>query len=370
MGFVALDNKTFCSRHQHKLTPYLLFKPLPHNRNVNTGCITVAKGKSTATAILPIYNDGKRGCFFDAGVNKSLTGDLLGFKIGECRGMGIGAVVFGYPHLLPGVQKNGGIEGVLRKAKEIMEDGGITVMDLNGVGQGEGKGVDVIGEALGDGIVDILHCNEDELKVLVGREGTTGLSETIEDAKEFVKKWNVAILAVTRGANECVVCCADKERFKTTPCLPEVWKGMVGIGKKIAGNKGEGAINANGGGDAWTAGFLCAAMMRKVNLKKTGKKGPKKKQKKKRSRGPPANAFTLFAKGFFEDLVAKATAAGMNPQDEEVRRKLVLQCDRNWAALGKEEKRRFSGERDEGGDCNMDILTPILFILLLNSVGG
>jgi hypothetical protein len=116
------------------------------------------------------------------------------------------------------------------------------------------------------------------------------LSETLASARSFVKEHNVAVLAVTRGAKECVVVCGSKvrergvvwiglpkvpgtnipfashtakERFEKTPRLPQSWWGKEEIG--TASNLGEDVeINANGGGDSWTAGFLTAALMRRT----------------------------------------------------------------------------------------------------------
>ncbi|GMI33333.1 hypothetical protein TrRE_jg3814, partial [Triparma retinervis] len=90
-----------------------------------------------------------------------------------------------------------------------------------------------------------------------------------------------------------------------------------------------------------------AALMRKTEEEKKGgakkemKRKTRKKKKKKKRRRPPANAFTLFAKGFFEDLVAKSIAKGMNPKEDRMRQELVLKCDRAWAALDKDAKRQF-----------------------------
>ena len=39
--------------------------------------------------------------------------------------------------------------------------------------------------------------------------------------------------------------------------------------------------------------------------------------------------------------MSKALEAGLNPKDNDVRQDLVLQCDRAWAALSKDQKKKF-----------------------------
>ena len=318
------------------------------SRNVSLEFIKTSKQGSTGTAVLPIYRDGKRGCWFSAGVNATVTGEALSTMVGMCSGTGVGGTVFGYPNLLPSVLSNGGVSELLREARDTMEGGGIVVVDFNGVGEG---GFQKMEEAVEDGLVDIVHVNEEELRVMClgkdrresdnkgegvgGNEGkmpgedekmkeqekegdsaaqdaettdaktdhdgktigagstiTLGieLSETLASARSFVKEHNVAVLAVTRGAKECVVVCGSKvrergvvwiglpkvpgtnipfashtakERFEKTPRLPQSWWGKEEIG--TASNLGEDVeINANGGGDSWTAGFLTAALMRRT----------------------------------------------------------------------------------------------------------
>ncbi|GMI28423.1 hypothetical protein TrRE_jg853, partial [Triparma retinervis] len=129
-----------------------------------------------------------------------------------------------------------------------MEEGGIVVVDFNGAKEG---GFDVVEKAVGLGLVDVVHVNEEEMRLMWGEErwweggakgaeGTdaakkadgaaqadysaadnaeaqkraasvdSGVSETLSLARRVVSEFNIAVLAVTRGAKECVVVCGSK----------------------------------------------------------------------------------------------------------------------------------------------------------------
>ena len=111
-------------------------------RNVNTKHVQNARERDpdarTALAVLPIYKDGRRGCFFDAASNAKFSAtDLVRIMEdlavpGNSDESSYGAFLFGYPHLLPMIQGEA-LAHVFTKARIGMENGGITVLDLNGV---------------------------------------------------------------------------------------------------------------------------------------------------------------------------------------------------------------------------------------------
>ena len=136
------------------------------SRNVDTKYIKAARDKEkeksnrTALAVLPIYKDGRRGCFFDAASNatfsavhmmdmiKSLSSGSMGPELDTSLMSAAdldnyhadldqmtptyGAFLFGYPHLLP-MLKGEALAQVFLEARNCMIDGGIIVLDLNGV---------------------------------------------------------------------------------------------------------------------------------------------------------------------------------------------------------------------------------------------
>lgn len=281
-------------------------------RNVETKYIKGARSRDpqarTALAILPIYKDGRRGCFFDAASNVTFSAkdmvELIGSLSSGSSGPSLdtshmsaddiedyhadleqmtpiyGACLFGYPHLLPNMQ-GGSLAQILLEARSTMIDGGIIAVDLNGVPDArirmdgalrrvsDMKSDPVIGVALEH--IDILHMNEDELCLLTGCEltGSGGKDEeddcTIASAANIFLQCGVAVVLVTRGSKGSFVCCNDVQRFRRNSSLPSSWAdctcrvGSVELSKDTV-------LNTNGAGDSFTAGFLVASMLRHTGM--------------------------------------------------------------------------------------------------------
>jgi myo-inositol-1-phosphate synthase len=283
-------------------------------RNVETRYIKMARSNDskarTALAVLPIYKDGRRGCFFDAASNSTFSArELVGMIESLSSGSSgphldmshlsaddvenyyadleqmtpiYGAFLFGYPHLLPQMQGEA-LAQIFLEARSCMIEGGIIALDMNGVPEAQHKassngnlrsvaslkGDPVIGVALEH--VDILHMNEDELMLITGCRilGTTE-SElqddfTIANAVNLFLACGVAIVAVTRGKQGCYISCNDVDRFRRTAMLPASWVdccakvGCVELPPSTI-------INSNGAGDAFTAGLLVASMLRHTGM--------------------------------------------------------------------------------------------------------
>lgn len=227
------------------------------SRNVDTRVIRNYRAKNpssrTALAVLPIYQDGRRGCFFDAASNDGFTTDQLLEMIHELSpnlksnggidttGMSVpiyGGLLFGYPHLLPHMQ-GPALARFFQQTRKIMVDGGMIALDLNGVPKPESPIVmagairslndlrndRVIGPALEH--VDILHMNEDELVLLtgcriLGMDTSASQQENefaIAKAVELFLQCGVGVVAVTRGSKGSYVACNNAERFERSPSL-------------------------------------------------------------------------------------------------------------------------------------------------------
>lgn len=274
-------------------------------RNVDTKYSRLAREQNpsarTALAVLPIYQDGRRGCFFDAASNASFSPDEMIEMIHQLTsgssgpdlntslmseedmeyyrdrvldGMRptYGAFLFGYPHLLPNMQGDA-LARILIEAREAMIEGGIVALDLNGVPE---KGSEfrlvsdlrsdpVIGAALEH--VDILHMNEDELVLLTGCEigGTEDDEFAIASAASLFLQCGVAIVAVTRGRKGSFVCCNNEARFQQTHMLPAAWFDCSANINAVE-LPPDTVINTNGAGDSFTAGLLVAAMLRHTGM--------------------------------------------------------------------------------------------------------
>jgi len=266
----------------------LLEETSPSSKNVSTKYLKSAQTRDptarTALAVLPIYQDGRRGCFFDAASNDTFSNDDLLAMMEDLVNdtssslKGIGAFIFGYPHLLPQLQGDK-LASLFQSVKSNMVEGGILVLDLNGVPDRqwdrmrllpELKQDPVIGPALDQ--VDILHLNEEELVSLTGCqiEGC-GEDTQLDDEFQIASACNlflmcgVAVVAVTRGAKGCFISCADEARFRKSPALPPSWVDCTTKFTPAELPPGT-VLNTNGAGDAFTAGLALAALLRHTGV--------------------------------------------------------------------------------------------------------
>jgi len=267
------------------------------SRNVDTRVVRNCRAKNpssrTALAVLPIYQDGRRGCFFDAASNNQFTTDQLLEMISELSpnlkskgdvdttGMSMpkyGGLLFGYPHLLPHMQGQA-LARFFQQARRIMIDQGIVALDLNGVSKPDSPFVlagslrslndlrndKVIGPALQH--VDIIHMNEDELILLTGCRILDTEDSQQEDEFSIVKavelflQCGAAAVAVTRGSKGSYVACSSAERFAQTPSLPASWINCSAHMPAALLPEGT-RLNTNGAGDAYISGLLIASMLR------------------------------------------------------------------------------------------------------------
>lgn len=257
------------------------------SKNIETRYMKNARSRDpnarTALAVLPIYQDGRRGCFFDAASNATFSASELVDMMEEAYNneeTPFGAFLFGYPHLLPNMQGEA-LAHIFSRARSLMENGGLVVLDLNGVPESEKQITPfgsmcsastladdpVIGPALSH--TDILHLNEEELTNLTGvsfdDNDEKKVNDSISKAASLFLQCGVAVVAVTRGKKGCYIKCNDETRFSSSKMLPSSW-----IDKEIqveASILPPGAeINSNGAGDAFTSGLLVAAMLRHTGL--------------------------------------------------------------------------------------------------------
>lgn len=281
-------------------------------RNVDTKYMKDARKRDsaarTALAILPIYKDGRRGCFFDAASNATFSPQCMIDMIHSLSSLSsgpqldvshlsedeldeyqdrvegalptYGAFLFGYPHLLPQLQGEA-LARIMLEARDVMIEGGIVALDLNGVPEGtfarngsmrsvsDLQSDSVIGPCLKH--VDLLHMNEDELMLLTGCEIQNTRTSQLDDEFAIASAINlfllcgVGIVAVTRGSKGSFVSCGDEQRFSRNHMLPASW---VDCTVKINATKlpSDTIINSNGAGDSFTAGFLVAAMLRHTGM--------------------------------------------------------------------------------------------------------
>ena len=232
----------------------------------------------TSMAVLPVFKNGKRGCFVNLACND-------GFKVNELLGQlddstirPPRAFLFGYPHLLPQMQGDELQKMLVAVRRKLSKDGQnslIIGVDLNGVdGSDAAAAQAVLTPALTE--IDILHLNEDEAAVLSSSSSSSLSSDNgihpeygisnhlLNHITTFHDHGCAAVLlslgskgafiSVTPHADRLRKLGSDQELFAamkdwipgTQVCVPAF---------KIS----HGDINTNGAGDALFSGFCLAA---------------------------------------------------------------------------------------------------------------
>jgi len=356
------------------------------SRNVDTRVIRGYRTKNpasrTALAVLPIYQDGRRGCFFDAASNDKFTTDQLLEMVYELSpnleskgvdttGMSVpiyGGLLFGYPHLLPRMQGHS-LARFFQQTRNIMVDGGIIALDLNGVPKpdkivmaGALRSLNdlhndkVIGPAMEH--VDILHMNEDELVLLTGcqildtRDSQQEDEFSIAKAVELFLQCGVGVVAVTRGSKGSYVACNNAERFERSPYLPASWSNSSVHMPAALLPEGT-RLNTNGAGDAYTSGLLVASMLRHTGnvLSKPSvaeepslKKEDASPSKAKGSGGKKMTPYTLYMR---ENYVT------LKQQCMDDKKAMFARCHEMWENESDEVKGMYERMvNEEYGDVN------------------
>lgn len=327
----------------------------------------------TALAVLPIYKDGRRGCFFDAASNVNFSArEMIEMIDSLCPGSSgpsldtsqlseedfahynadleqmtptYGGMIFGYPHLLPQMQGEA-LAQIFIKARSIMIEGGIIALDLNGVPETAFSGSDkpdsptdlredpVIGAVLEH--VDILHMNEDELCFIAGCKLNGNELEddyTLATAMDSFLLSGVAVVAVTRGKKGCFVRCNDEERFRLSGMLPASWVDCNARVGCVALPEGT-AINTNGAGDSFTAGLLVASMLRHTGMTvpveekaEAPTKGPRSRKAGELTAGAQKNKqltpYSLYMREHYVSLKA---------QLNDDKKAIFSKCNEMWEA--------------------------------------
>jgi len=288
---------------------------------MDTSLVLRAAGVSTSVAVLPVYSDGGRGCWVDLSANDRLDADaVLGLLSSSTLGRGggedaptstlapgllspstsgpstlgggaasssytlgsgalasplrrgggpVAAVHVGYPHLLRGLQGEG-LARLLRGVGELPGEPIVSV-DLNGVSAATHSAA-VLGPSLPN--IDLLHANLDEARILTGTAAPPGAAVSAtgavgeEERGELramaarLHAGGVAVVALTlgsRGAFASVT--ADAGRLRRVGQLERAAGGWCGKEALLPALPPRGRVNANGAGDAFSAGML-ASMVR------------------------------------------------------------------------------------------------------------
>ena len=318
--------------------------------NIDTRPVRQARAKypshRTALSVLPIFQDGRRGCFFDAASNSEFSTDQLLEMISDLPPGSYGALLFGYPHLLP-LMQGLALGQFFHEARKVMIDHGIIALDLNGVSESpivkagvlrslaDLRNDGVIGPALEH--VDILHMNEDELCLLTGSDLEDDLA--IAKAVDLFLECGVAVVAVTRGRKGSFVACNSAARLSKSPCLPQSWADYTVQMPASDLPTGQG-VNTNGAGDAYTSGLLVASMLRRSPSMSRG-------ADPSRSNTPSTKKMTPYT------LYMKRNYVTLKQQCQDDKAAMFQRCHEMWENESDEVKEMYArmlAEEYEDGD--------------------
>jgi len=233
----------------------------------------------TSMAVLPIYNNGKRGCFVNLACNDGFTSDELLNQLDiavedntvTTSNRPTRAFLFGYPHLMPKMQGDS-LRDMLTSARQKLSLNGsnsvLVGVDLNGV---DGSDSTAAREALMPSLceIDVLHLNEDEVMVLSQQdkqanvEEDTVSSEMLSQISSFHEQGCAVVLLSLGSKGAFVSVTPDTKRLQQLsnneqqPIAISKW--IPGTQVRIPAFQIDGEVNANGAGDALFSGFCLAA---------------------------------------------------------------------------------------------------------------
>jgi len=235
----------------------------------------------TSMAVLPIYNNGKRGCFVNLACNDGFTSDellnQLDIAVDDNKAAPTHptrAFLFGYPHLMPKMQGDS-LRDMLKSARQKLsfeESNSVLVgVDLNGV---DGSDSTAAREALLPSLceIDVLHLNEDEVMVLSQQDkqanveedtNDTVSSEMLSQISSFHEQGCAVVLLSLGSKGAFVSVTPDTKRLQQLsnneqqPIAISKW--IPGTQVRIPAFQIDGEVNANGAGDALFSGFCLAA---------------------------------------------------------------------------------------------------------------
>ena len=242
----------------------------------STDLVLIDDDARTSMAVLPVFKNGKRGCFVNLACNDGFTTDELLLQLehaAESLSNPTRALLFGYPHLMTKMQGRA-LQSMLREARKKLSMQGASVLvgvDLNGV---DGSDPSAAREALFPALneIDVLHLNEDEAMLLSSTESTcernnattNDLSPGLLSQIELLHGRGCAVILLSLGCKGAFVSVTpDSQRLeqlssKLTPMPLSQW--TPGLQIRIPAFKiGHGMVNANGAGDALFSGFCLAA---------------------------------------------------------------------------------------------------------------
>lgn len=229
---------------------------------VNTTILTIipiteqtdTSQSQTALAILPVFKDGRRGCFVNLGANNIAVPKQL-FPSTEISKK-LRVFHFGYPHLMPFL-RGSPLRELFTYVRENAPHACIT-LDLNGADVCEDE-TQVITPALP--LVTAVHANLEEACIITGRADANDTDNMKPEQVHSICEWFTG-----HGAGMVFITCGKDGVFGRSVLEGTPSSAMSGLRTRIVGEKqiyrpaykisGSRPVNANGAGDAFMAGIV------------------------------------------------------------------------------------------------------------------
>ncbi|CAN8075853.1 unnamed protein product [Agarophyton chilense] len=224
--------------------------------NVDVRGIQVSAETCTSLAVLPLFIDGRRGCFVTLGANNvaSAANLLPRSVIDTLFTKSLKVFHFGYPHLMPQLQGR-----ALGELFERVREGAphvLLTLDLNGADTTETPGTPILLPALK--YTAAIHANIDEACVITGLAAPSSGDTMSAHVLKPIVTW-----FIDNGAGTACITCGkdgvfiatraeDNPEHRLSPHLEHgvfVYKGAFTL-------TGDGPVNASGAGDAFMAGII------------------------------------------------------------------------------------------------------------------
>ena len=237
-------------------------------QGIDTTLLLRSSDVSTSLAVLPVFRSGGRGCWVDLSANDHLTCDAMADAVmrpeAEHIRQNARGIIVGYPHLLSNLQGTA-LCNTLTTLSATLISRPIVGVDINGATLGAfGDEDGVLGPALDQ--MDVLHANLEELCHVAGvaSDELTESASTLSDLRGLVRPFldaGVAVVAVTLGQHGAYVAVTeDAARLTRSATLAAAASQWVGSDIRLPALPLDGELNANGAGDAFTAGLVAAML--------------------------------------------------------------------------------------------------------------
>ncbi|PXF47223.1 putative sugar kinase YdjH [Gracilariopsis chorda] len=224
--------------------------------HVDVSGIQVSGETCTSMAVLPLFVDGRRGCFVTLGANNvACAENLLPRSVMDTLfTASLRIFHFGYPHLMPQLQGK-----ALCQLFERVREGAphvLLTLDVNGADTAERQENPVLLPALE--YTAAIHANLDEACVITGMappsSSDTMPAEEVKPIVEWFVKNGAGMSCITCGKDGVFVATRfkDNPKHNLSPHLENgafIYRGAYKVTDGVT-------VNASGAGDAFVAGIL------------------------------------------------------------------------------------------------------------------